>query len=92
MPKQSSPFLAGIAAAHHQRTVEIWPDNAPVFDLFCSISTQWRQGPSGPSGLDYNILYQDLDRLSLTADEYAEWKRDIKVMECAALEAIHKKE
>lgn len=44
------------------------------------------------AGLDYNVLYKDLDRLNLTADQFEDWKSDIQAMEHAALAAVNKQE
>lgn len=56
-----------------------------------AIRTQWRVGPSGPFGLDYNVLYRRMDRMNLTPDEWALLEAQIQVMEIAALETIMKK-
>lgn len=84
--------MAGIAAAHHSRIVEVWPECWPAFSLFCDLQTQWRYGPGGMTGLDYNVLYKDLDRMDLTPDQFSEWKWEIQVMEAAALAVVHRKE
>lgn len=31
----------------------LWPECLPAFNLFQACATQWRHGPSGPTGLDY---------------------------------------
>jgi hypothetical protein len=31
----------------------LWPDNLTAFSLFADVQTQWRNGFSGPTGLDY---------------------------------------
>ncbi|WP_410003797.1 DUF1799 domain-containing protein [Pseudomonas syringae] len=36
--------------------VEVWPDSWKAFRLFESLSTQWRTGPGGASGLDYSAI------------------------------------
>ncbi|HHY1261524.1 TPA: DUF1799 domain-containing protein [Yersinia enterocolitica] len=33
--------------------IEIWPDVWPAFNVIRAMSTQWRTGMSGPTGLDY---------------------------------------
>lgn len=69
--------------------VDIWPDNARAFELFISLRTQWRIGMSGPTGLDYNVLYHKLDRLKLADDEYSELEDAIALMEAEALDVMH---
>jgi len=71
--------------------IEIWPENAQAFDVFHSLQTQWRVGFSGPTGLDYMVLYQKFDRLKLPPDEIEQLELDIQVMELAALGAMNDK-
>jgi hypothetical protein len=59
-------------------------------NLFASIGTQWRVGPVGPYGLDYNVLYRRMDRMGLTPEEYGELEEEIRAMEEAALEEMRK--
>lgn len=35
---------------------EIWPDNVRSVNVFVAMSTQWRVGIAGASGLDYSAL------------------------------------
>lgn len=70
--------------------VEIWPDTLPAYNLFCRLSTQWRTGGmGGATGLDYNVLYHQMDRMKLAPDEFDLLEFDIQVMESAALKAMH---
>lgn len=55
------------------------------------MQTQWRVGAVGPTGLDYNVLHQRMDRMNLSADEYDQLEADIQVMEYAALAAMNEK-
>lgn len=71
-------------------TVYVWPDNWPVVMLFCELGTQWRCGFSGPYGLDYNVLYRRMDRMNLTPEAYDELEEEIRILEGAALEEMHK--
>lgn len=71
--------------------VPVFEDNEQAFYLFCSLSTQWRVGMSGHTGLDYMVLYHKMDRMKLSEDDYAQLEADIEVMERAALEEIHSK-
>ena len=66
---------------------EVWPENWPAFSVFCQMSTQWRVGLNGPTGLDYNVLFKIMSRLGLPDDEYDVMFSDVRVMEVAALEA-----
>ena len=57
--------------------------------LFCDIQTQWRSGGAGLIGLDYNVLFKKLDRMSLAPAEYDQLENDIRTMEHAALAAMN---
>lgn len=68
--------------------IEIWPDIWPSFEVFRAMSTQWRTGVNGVTGLDYNCLPQVMDWLGV--EDKATVFSDIRVMESAALATIHK--
>lgn len=72
--------------------VGLWPENFAPFKAFVSLSTQWRSGSAGPTGLDYGVL-NDVFRLNAIPE--ADWPDTfaaIRVMEDAALEVMHKKD
>jgi hypothetical protein len=71
---------------------EIWPENVRAFNLFHSLTTQWRIGMSGRTGLDYVVAYHRMDRMGLSAEEYAQLDQDLQVMEVAALNTMHSKD
>ena len=71
--------------------VEVWPENWPAFSLFTRVQTQWRLGPGGATGLDYLVVMRLLDRMSLSDTDYDLWLDDIRIMEGAAIEAMHQK-
>ena len=71
---------------------EVWPENMPAINLFSSISTQWRVGMNGPTGLDYNVLFARMERLHLS-DQDHEWMfDDIRTIESEALATINRKD
>jgi hypothetical protein len=90
---ESNPSLAGIAALlMSEPDYEVWPENMPAINLFSSISTQWRTGMSGPTGLDYNVLFSRMDRMHLSAQD-CEWMfDDIRVIESEALSFLNRKD
>lgn len=59
--------------------------------MFVAIRTQWRVGPGGPYGLDYNVLYRRMDRMNLSPLDWARLESEIQVMEIAALEVMARK-
>lgn len=72
--------------------VELWPENWPAIQLFTRLSTQWRVGPGGPIGLDYGVLFHEMDRQSLDKDAYDDLLAQIRVIETTALDEMHKKD
>ena len=72
--------------------VDIWPDNVAAFQIFSFMGTQWRVGGmGGATGLDYNVMYRKMDRLSLSPADYDDLEADLRIMEGAALDCMHQK-
>lgn len=71
--------------------VEIWPDSQVSVNLFIELCTQWRTGPGGPIGLDYNVLFHKLDRMRLKRAEYERLESNVRIMEDEALTIMWKK-
>ena len=46
---------------------------------------------SGPTGLDYMVLLRFMDRMALDDEEHEQLLDDIRVIESAALNEMHKK-
>jgi len=68
--------------------VQVWPDNWPVFMLFCDLRTQWRVAMGGATGLDYTAVLAVMDLHGITADKRRDTLADIQAMEDAALAAM----
>lgn len=72
--------------------LDIWPDNVAAFQIFSFMGTQWRVGGmGGATGLDYNVMYRKMDRLSLSPADYDDLEADLRIMEAAALDCMHQK-
>lgn len=71
--------------------IDIWPDNEKAINLFTTISTQWRTGMSGPTGLDYNVVFTRLERMRLNDADYEQIFEDLRVIEAEALTILNKK-
>jgi hypothetical protein len=69
--------------------VDLWPDNAGIFEVFAQLVTQWRIGGRGPIGLDYNTLPFVLRMNRVPRAEWPEYFESIRVMENAALDAMN---
>lgn len=57
---------------------------------FADLGTQWRVGPNGATGLDFNVLYRKMDRMGLAPDAYDQFEADVSVMEIAALDTMRR--
>jgi hypothetical protein len=70
----------------------LWDENWPAMKFYLeTMQTQWRHGFNGPTGLDYNVLLHELDRMALGRDEYDDLFGSIRVMEQTALKEMHRK-
>ena len=69
----------------------LWEENWEPLKLFLDVSTQWIQGPGGPSGLNYQVVFHELDRRGVTGEHYDELMAAIRVIEQEALKQIYKK-
>lgn len=72
--------------------IEIWPENQQAINLFISISTQWRVGAGGPTGLDYNVLFTRMARMDLSDERHEQLFDDIRVIESEALAILNKRD
>lgn len=70
----------------------LWPENEESISLFSSVSTQWRTGMSGPTGLDYNVLFTRMERMKLDDQHHERLFQDIRVIEAEALTIINTKD
>lgn len=71
--------------------VDLWPENWPPLQLFIHHCTQWRLGAAGPVGLDYGVIFHELDRSRITGDDFEDTMNCIRIIESAAIEAINEK-
>ena len=65
--------------------VKVWPDNVPTLNVFVAMSTQWRVGHSGATGLDYAALPVVEDRVGIKPDDRRAVFDGLRAMEEAAL-------
>lgn len=71
-----------------EEDVELWAVNAEAFSVFNSMSTQWRSGMGGATGLDYGVLPVVMDLEGVEADDRQHVFRDVRTMEQEALKAM----
>lgn len=65
--------------------VEVWPDVWSALRLFEAMSTQWRTGMGGPSGLDYSIIPATALMLGIKRRDLPDIFPDLRIMEAEAL-------
>jgi len=82
-PDQLAMF--GITSADLDDVVEVLPDNWDAFVLFDAMSTQWRTGFSGRTGLDYCALPSVMNLLGFPKKIRNSLFQDVIVMETEAL-------
>ncbi len=88
-PTESELMQLGLKAKHFPPPqVELWPECVLPIELFSRVATQWRVGAGGPIGLDYNVVYHELQREALDGEQYDEVMAAIRVIERAALEQM----
>jgi hypothetical protein len=71
-----------------ETVVEVLPDVWDSYRLFRAMSTQWRAGMAGATGLDYAALPVTGDLLGLSAEEIRGAFDDVRVMEGEALRCM----
>ena len=65
--------------------VEVWAELWPAFRLFEAMSTQWRTGMGGASGLDYSVIPVTASMLGIKRLELPVLFSDLRLMEVEAL-------
>ncbi|SEO63357.1 Phage related hypothetical protein [Luteibacter sp. UNC138MFCol5.1] len=93
-PTAAQASLIGLRASDfpkEQTLVELWPETFPQLLFFRGFTTQWRQGPGGPVGLDYAVIFHELDRKGLATDAYDDMLHALRIIEDEALKLIHTK-
>lgn len=78
--------------ASNDAPLALWPDNLPALTLFSSLTTQWRVGFNGATGLDYNVLPTVLRLHGIQRAEWPAMFDDIRAMEAEALKTMSNKE
>jgi hypothetical protein len=74
----------------NEPVVTAWPDTLLSLRVFSAMGTQWRQGFSGETGLDYGVLPEVWRRLKVPPAERDQVFEDLQVLEAAALKEMHR--
>lgn len=76
-------------ADYPDEVIGIFPENWQALDVFMSLSTQWRVGAAGPTGIDYNVLPPLFRMKGIPRKEWPDVLEAIQVMEDKALSIMH---
>lgn len=66
----------------------LWPENLPVFKLWCSVQTQWQIGWNGKSGLKYEGVEACMRMQRIPHAHRPELFEGLRVMEVATLNEL----
>lgn len=66
-------------------TIEVWECNADAFYVFESMTTQWRIGMAGATGLDYAAVPVVMDMVGVKKKRQPKVFADLRLMEIEAL-------
>jgi len=69
-------------------TVDIWPDNLAATNVFVAMTTQWRTGFGGATGLDYNVLPSVFRLTGIPRKEWPDTFECVRVMEAEAMHVM----
>ncbi|WP_150659099.1 DUF1799 domain-containing protein [Pseudomonas fluorescens] len=75
----------GFSAEDYSDEFEVWPDNWPAFTVFEAMSTQWRTGACGATGMDYGVLLNVMCLSGVPVKDRTAIFHDLRVMEAEAL-------
>ena len=90
-PSEEEPEAIGLLREDVEDTsdVEVWPENWVPFKVFNKVSTQWRVGAGGATGLDYSVVYSTMDRMKIKKQLAV--LDAIRVMEASALSTMNRR-
>ena len=69
--------------------VPVWPDNLPAINVLIAVSTQWRVGMSGATGLDYNVLPAVFRLLQIPESEWPDTFECLRILESEAMKVMN---
>jgi hypothetical protein len=66
----------------------LWPDNVAAANVFIAMSTQWRTGGYGATGLDYNVLPSVMRLVGVLRADWSDTFECIRIMESEAMKVM----
>jgi hypothetical protein len=86
VPDEAELAAFGFCASDYEHTaVPIWPDNETAVNVFVAMSTQWRTGFNGATGLDYGALPVVLRLQQIPRPDWPDTFDALRVLEGEAL-------
>lgn len=70
---------------------EVWAINLPAIETFIAMSTQWRTGAIGATGLDYGALPAVLRLRAIPKAEWPDLFEQLQIIESEALTIMSEK-
>lgn len=81
----------GLAPEDYEQYFDVHPENWDRVQLFRELSTQWRHGMSGPTGLDYASITSVFRIKGIPRKEWPVMFDDLREMEDEALKTIYER-
>ena len=70
---------------------QVWPENLPAVNAFIALSTQWRVGMAGATGIDYTAVPTVLRLTGLPRADWPDAFDGLRIMEAEALEIMRER-
>jgi hypothetical protein len=81
----------GLTAADLDDTaVPIWPENLASVNALIAVSTHWRVGMNGVTGLDYNVLPAVFQMMQIPPDDWPDTFECLRILESEAMKVLNK--
>lgn len=79
----------GFKPKHYKEPqVEVWPEGWQAFEIYMRLQNQWRCGPSGPMGLDYAVVFDELRHRGIVGEDRDTTLHYLRVVESEAIRQI----
>lgn len=78
----------GLSEDDMAETIDVWPENNLVFNIFSYLSTQWIYSMNGITGINYQSIPFIFELFNVEKDDTKSVFDDIREMERYALEEV----
>lgn len=68
--------------------MDVWPASCAAVNVFEAMTSQWRTGFNGPTGLDYGVLPKVMRLVGIPKPDRREVFGQVRVMEFEALKVM----